>query len=426
MKKLLVVFLSLCLALGSASFALAEDAPIVIDYYMGLGGILGDCFGQIVDDYNASQSNVHVNFVQFADFGATQEGYQAALAAGKPVAVWQSQQRRWSAFEDYLAPLNEFYKDPEFNVADFSAGSLDCCYGSDGETIYGIPVYASTHVMYYRPDVFAGYDIEKVFSSWQNLAEVCYEIVAADNGVKYGMEPMWQCETWINAVYSASGLGIYTDATQKEVNFMSDAWIDVMTSFRKWMVEDKIMTMHTGGTGWEYWYACIDDVLDGTAGGYTGSPADMGDLDFSKVACIQTPGWNGNTPSCVGEAHTLVISKGISDEEKAAAFDFCKFLCSPKNQAQITMIGGYLPTRASTLEEPALIEYMKTCPAVAEATAQLNVSRHPEVDITGGYITTAMNDMLDNILINEMDVVEALTQCQEEAQAALDEYWAEQ
>ena len=92
----------------------------------------------------------------------------------------------------------------------------------------------------------------------------------------------------------------------RHVNFLSDQWIDVMTSFQKWMVEDKIMSMHFGGSGWEYWYANIDDVLDGVAAGYTGSAGDQGDLDFNIVSVHKQPGW-GDHPSAANSSALMIV-----------------------------------------------------------------------------------------------------------------------
>ena len=47
------------------------------------------------------------------------------------------------------------------------------------------------------------------------------------------------------------------------------------------------MAIHSGGQGWEYWYNTIDDVLQNTAGGYTGSSGDQADLDFSIVSAME-------------------------------------------------------------------------------------------------------------------------------------------
>ena len=423
MKKLITVLLVLALALGMLPAASA-DGPVEVEYLFGLGGNLGNLFLSLIDEYNNSQSAVKVIPIQVPDYSTALQQYQAGLAAGNPPAMWHAQMARMMKVQDYLEPLNDRYEnDAEFNKDDILAGCLSCMYGTDGKTIYGAPLFASTQLMYYRKDAFAGYDIEETFSTWQNLAKAAAEIAAADNGITWGWMPMWSTDNWLDAVCSAGG-GKYTDETMRQVNYLSDEWIDVMTSFRKWMVEDQIMSMHHGGSGWEYWYANIDDVLEGTSAGYTGSAGDQGDLDFSIVGVHKQPGWGDHETNNTTDTHMVVIAKSIPEEKKDAAWDFIKFLSKPSSQARISMTGGYVVTRASAQEDPTFAAYIAENPHVGITIDAMNYTCKQPMDITGGYIDSAYGDMVDRILLEGEDVIESLTICQEEAQAALDEFWA--
>ena len=53
------------------------------------------------------------------------------------------------------------------------------------------------------------------------------------------------------------------DGTEVMIN--SQEWVEVWESFRKWIHDDQIMKIHSGGQGWEYWYNTIDDVLQDKA-----------------------------------------------------------------------------------------------------------------------------------------------------------------
>lgn len=423
MKKALCCIVAVILLIGCMP-AMA-DGPIEVEYLFGLGGNLGNLFLSLIDEYNSSQDAVRVIPIQTPDYSTALQQYQAGLAAGNPPAMWHTQMSRMMKVQQYLEPLNDRYaNDAEFNADDILAGCLSCMYGTDGETIYGAPLFASTQLMYYRKDAFEGYDIEETFSNWQNLAAAAAEIAAADNGITWGWMPMWATDNWLDAVLSAGG-GKYTDETMRHVNFLSDQWIDVMTSFQKWMVEDKIMSMHFGGSGWEYWYANIDDVLDGVAAGYTGSAGDQGDLDFNIVSVHKQPGWGDHPTNNTTDTHMVVIAKGIPDEQKEAAWDFIKFLSKPSSQARISMTGGYIVTRASAQQDPTFAAYIAENPQVGITIDAMNYTTKQPMDITGGYVDSAYDDMVDRVLLEGEDVIEALTTCQEEAQAALDEYWAE-
>ena len=148
--------------------------------------------------------------------------------------------------------------------------------------------------------------------------DVYKEIVAkyaAEGKTMIGWEPMWHGYNWTDAVQSAGG-SVFTDETCREVNFLTQEWIDVMTYFAD-NFKSGLMTMNYGGTGWEYWYANIDDVMQGRAGGYTGSAGDQGDLDFSIVGAVAQPGFGDHRSSPSTDAHLAVISKNVSQEENA-------------------------------------------------------------------------------------------------------------
>lgn len=426
MKKLFTLLMALVMVLSCTSFAAAAE-KVEIEYWFGLGGNLGQLFLDLIDEYNASQDKVFVKGVQFPDYATNAQNYQAALAANKPPVAMHTQILQVTKFEKYFEPLNEYYKDPEFKAEEILPGCLSCMYGGDGETIVGVPLFATTQLMYYRKDFFEGYDIAETFATWQNLQKACEEIVAkyaAEGKTMIGWEPMWHGYNWTDAVQSAGG-SVFTDATCREVNFLTQEWIDVMNYFAD-NFKSGLMTMNYGGTGWEYWYANIDDVMQGRAGGYTGSAGDQGDLDFSIVGAVAQPGFGDHRSSPSTDAHLAVISKSVSQEEKDAAWDFFKFLSSPASQGKISRTGGYVVTRSSCLEDPDFAAFVAENPHVLATIDAVNMAQKQWLDITGGYIETAYYDMVDRILLEGDDVLESLEICQEEAQAALDEYWSNQ
>ena len=89
------------------------------------------------------------------------------------------------------------------------------------------------------------------------------------------------------------------------------------------------------------------------------------------------------------------------------------------------MKSGYIPVRKSTLEDPEYAAYIEKNPQAVVPMQQLEYCTAEFLDITGGGIGDALGDLVDRIEIEGSDVMEALTICQQEAQAALDEYWAD-
>lgn len=429
MRKFLTLALALLMALSLCVPAVAESQPIEIEFWFGLGGNLGNIVLAAIDEFNASQDEIFVVGVQQASYGDTDTAIRAAMAAGDVPACFLTGSGWWSQLDSGIFEVLDPYieADENMDINDYMESAMLTCISSSGQ-IVGLPLYATTQVLYYDVAAFenAGIDPEWAFKNWQNLAEAAAQLAVIENGetVYYGWEPMYGTGNITDMVFSAGG-SIYADEEMKTVNFLSDEWIDVMSSVRKWLHEDKTMGIHFGGEGWEYWYKTIDDVMEGRAAGYTGSSGDQGDLDFTKLAAHIQPGWNDHPTQPQTDGPSVYIPSAASAEEKQAAYTFLTHLTGPKVQAQISMKSGYVPVRKSTLDDPEYAAYTAENPQAVVPMSQLEYCTAQFLDITGGGIGDAFGDMVDRVQIEGFDAVEALTICQQEAQEALDEYWAE-
>ena len=305
---------------------------------------------EIVDSFNASQSKYHVSTVTQADYDETYQKLQAGIAgnAAPDLVLLNAETARTLASKNLLADMQPMIDgDSEFNADDYLKVFYDQGVDETGK-VFGLPAYGTTQVMYYNMAAFdaAGVKAEDI-KTWSDLAEAAKKIKAA--GYEYGWEPMWGPDNMIDAAFS-NGASIFNeDGTQVTIN--SPEWVEVWEAFRTWIHDDKTMAIHSGGQGWEYWYATIDDVIAGKAGGYTGSSGDQADLDFSIVAAMEQPAWSASTTSApMAETKTLSVLDGSSDAEKQGAFEFIKYFTNAESQAKWTMSTGYVAvTRKSTI-----------------------------------------------------------------------------
>lgn len=416
---------------GGANTEAAKESstkPVEIEFWFGLGGNLGELFLGIIDDFNASQKEVVVKGVQQSNYTETEKVLQAAIAAKEVPAcvlgatgMYMLQDRGiFEVLDDYVAA------DSDFNFDDIMDGALSLCY-DDQKRLIGLPIYATTQIMYYRKDAFekAGLNPDEVFKSWENLSAAAEKLAVKENGETtfYGWEPMYDASNMIDAVYSRGGSVLSED--KKTVCINDATWVDTWESFRKWIHDDKIMTIHFGGEGYEYWYKTIDDVLENRAAGYTGSSGDQGDLDFNIVAAHIQPGWDGHDPKPEAGGPFLTILADASKEQKEAAFKFATYLTSAEVQCKISMNSGYIPVRESCLEVPEFKDFTDKNPQAKVPMEQLKIARGPFIDPTGGKINQALFDAADLVEIENKSAKEALDQAQKIAQAALNEYWAD-
>lgn len=436
-SKRIIVLLSLALALvlsgcsESAQEALQEDSSsgadstasadlVQIDYWYGLGSVAGETMQAIIDDFNNSQDEVRVNGVSQASYGDTLQQIQASLAAGNAPALYIVDNTYNSAVQGFLETMDDLPE--EINGDDYlevfwSQGDID---GSR----YSIPAYGTTQVMYYRSDILeeAGIDPEEMYSSWENVRQYSEQLIA-DGHVEQGHLPMYGTGNMIDIALSNGGEVFSEDGTQVTIN--TPEWVQSWTHIQDG-IKDQVWHVNSGGQGWEYWYNTIDEVMTGQAIGYTGSSGDKGDLDFAIIGSAEQPGLNGNEPQPTASALQFGIPKGTEDAQKQAAYKFIAYFTSPEVQAQWSQKIGYIPVNNKTPENEEYTAFLEENPAYAVPYNQALHSTPAIVDPTGGQVMDAISIAVDQVQLEGIDPQTALDEAQEKAQAALDEYLAQQ
>lgn len=404
----------------AATNAPAAADPVTIEFWYGLGGKLGENMGVLIDKFNASQQEVIVKPVVQADYSETEKKLQAAIATGDVPAAVLSSNVDW-ARKGYYAPIDELIA----GQADFNKEDVVPTFLQQGEVdgkMYFLPMYGTTQVMYYRKDALEKHGIKaESLTTWEALADAAAQMTVKEGGKTtfYGWEPMWGADNMMDAVYGKGGRVISEDGKQVLVD--SPEWIETWDLFRKWIHEDGIMRIHSGGQGWEYWYKTIDDVMKGNAAGYTGSSGDQGDLDFGIVAAMEQPGWEGKGPGKpVANAIMAGIPAKTSPEQQQAAFKWYSFFMSPENTAFWSMNTGYIAVRQSALEDPAFIAFSQENPQITIPLKQAAHASMPFQDPTGGKIYDALKIAADKVQIGNVPAAEALKEAKETAQRELD------
>jgi multiple sugar transport system substrate-binding protein len=395
------------------------EEPVEIEFYYGLGGFLGEVVDDLIERFNESQENVIVKGVTQGSYEETGQALQAAVAAGDPPAIALNPPAEFDA-RGLLAPLDPFVEADEFDLDDFIDAFVEP--GILDDTLFQLPMFGTTQVMYYRHDFFdeAGIDPEEAFATWENLAAAAEELTERDNGKveRHGWEPMWGADNMIDAVLSRGGQILSDDGATVLID--DDVWVDTWETFREWIHDDEIMRIHHGGTGWEYWYRTIDDVLQDRAAGYTGSSGDQGDLDFDKVSAHIQPGWEGHPPAPVAERNYGAILEAASDEEKAAAWEWLKFFTATEHTSEYSIKTGYIPVRQSAVDHPDFQAHVEENPHALVPLEQAEIGSPAFIDPTGGEITDALDIAVDKVQIENIPASEALAEAAKEAQAALD------
>ncbi|WP_238916704.1 ABC transporter substrate-binding protein [Clostridium sp. YIM B02555] len=399
------------------------SGKIQVEYWYGLGGKLGDNMEKIIKDFNDSQDKYEVKGVAQDKYDTTFKNLQAGIAAKKSpaIALLEPDKAVIFARKDLLTNISDYTnKDTDFKADNYLESFLET--GKYRDKLIGFPAFGTTQLLYYNKQAFkdAGISEDKL-KTWTGLAEAAKKLTKRDGDEVsfYGWEPMWGQDNLIDAALSNGGKILSDDGKQVLIN--SPEWIEVWDSFRKWIHEDKIMRIHSGGQGWEYWYATVDDAMKDKAAGYTGSSGDQGDLDFNKLAAFEQPAFKeGKKSSPIAQARVLVIPKEISDEEKQGAYEFIKYFTSAKVSAQWSMASGYISVNKGSTSTPEFTEYVKKNPQALVPTAQAAHATKVFIDPTDGKIIDALKVAADKVEIENVSAKDALDEAQKTAQEAVD------
>ena len=397
------------------------DGKVEIEFWYGLGSEADIKMKEIISDFNDEHDDIKVTAVPQADYDETYQKLQAAIASDTAPGVFISEITPLTdlAKKDAIQPLDSYVEEDEiYDENDFLKVLLEP--GEVNDSLYALPGYGTTQVMYYRKDIYedVGIDPEEAYSTWENLADASKAL--QDSGeVDYGHLPMWDEGNLIDIALSNGGSILNDDETELLID--SSEWIEAWEFIRKQVHEDETMKINSGGQGWEYWYKTIDQVMNGSAAGYTGSSGDKGDLDFDITDSLPQPGLNGNEGKPQVSGLYLAIPKGISDEEKDAAYKWISYFTSSEVNADWSKTIGYVPVRESTTEEEAYADFVEKNPYGNVPYEQAQNATPEFVDPTGGKILDALSIAADQVEIENIPAEEALKKAKEDAQKALDD-----
>lgn len=421
---------------GSTVKATKEGEKIVVPFINGVGGSLADRVDKIVEEYNKSQDKYVVKTTKAGNYDESYQKLQSGFAANnqEAIALLGSDVIQEYVKKDLIVPIDEYIKnDNELKKEEYGKGFMNQAT-IDGK-LYGIPFYGTTQIFYYNKKVLAenGFTAEDL-KTWEGVEKVAKKVAKRDGNenVTYaGWMPMWGTSNLIDSVQSAGGSVLSEDGTKVLIN--DEKWVTVWEKFRTWIHEDKIMNIHSGGTGWEYWDKTIIDLVEGRTLGFTGSSGDQGfvfkslgkgmneEERLNTFGTLPQPAWGNNKPAPKLETYLFTLTRNIDPEVAKGAYDFMKFATSTEKTAEWSMATGYIPVRDNVTDYGPYAEFVKKQPQALVPLEQANqYGVAPFTDPTGGKINDALNVAKDKVEIEGVSAKKALDEAAKIAQEELD------
>ena len=418
----------------------AKSKPVQITLWHSMGGAAANLeeLGKLTDQFNASQSDVHVNLVDQTTYKETFQKFRAGLSSGDLPDIGQFEDTALQQLIDSQAilPAQACIDADHYDLADHLKRVVD--YWTVKGTMWPMPFNLSNPVFYYDKNAFrqAGLDPEKPPATFDELRADAEKLKASGVVTKAGMGlklDAWHLEQWLAKAgkpYVNNSNGRKARATK--VEFDNKVGRDIF-GFWSGMVRDGLAeTNPTEGP------SAIDNLIGiGThshamtidtsaALGTISQVLGSGQYAGVELGVAPMPGPSGKGGILVGGAALYIVNKS-APEKQEAAWRFAKFLNESETQAEWAAATGYIPVRKSAVEQPVLQQRWNQTPGYRVAYDQLTSG--VESTASAGPVIGDYQGVRDAVLEAEQGMFTqgtkpstALNQARSKADQAISEY----
>ena len=371
MKKVFLVLLALLIATTavfaqSSTETAAAAKPDVVDIriWYSIGGASGQFFEQQVNTFLASHPEIKAELTYTGSYADSNTKIAAARLAGDaPDLIIVSASQLYPG-EDGNFRMEELVKDKDFNFSDLQPGIVE--YAKYNGRLASLPFSISTQVFYYNVDLAkkAGLDLEKnPPKTWAEFVEVCKKIQAANPGV-------WGFDT-------SDGVWLFKSMLKQNGNNVVEA---------KGEDVKPIFDNETGVKVGEFWKSLVDQgIMPAQQHDNAEKKFLAGTLAFVAATSNRIAKWAGSTefemsaiempyfeePAVfLGGSTATILTEDKWKED--ACWQILKYVLATDNQAEYSLVSGYLPIRKSSLEKADVKAYINDSPLYNVATKQLS------------------------------------------------------
>ncbi|MGB8452018.1 MAG: ABC transporter substrate-binding protein [Anaerocolumna sp.] len=325
---------------------------------------------------------------------------QAAYVAGTTpeVTVMEIASIKTFAMNGVLEPLDSYIDKSGVDMGDYQEGLMKNSYYED--SCYGLPYLRSTPIMYMNTTLLkeAGLD-PKGPSTWDELAE--YVKTVHEKTGKYGISMysyIWTLEAFMME-HGSSVLNKEETATNmnspeaKEViSFFKDLKADgsahMISSAESDKLQADIMNQDAA-----IWFSSTGDLTNTLKiAGENGFEVDTAFIPKDVQYGVPTGGCN------------LIMTTNITDQEKAAAWEFIHWMTETEQTIKASTNTGYLPSTISAKDSNDMLALYEKVPQFKVALDQLTYSTGRPMNPGYTESTKAIQDALDAIWVNDQDV----------------------
>src|SRR5262245_27993172 len=317
--------------------------PVVIRFWYGLGGALGEAVVSQVEKFNATHPKIRVEVSIHQGYGGTLADFRAARTAGDPpeIAVLEIHAVAMVASNGGIASFDDLVRsDDQFAPDDLIGATLLNLRWND--QLYALPLNRSTPILYCNKQRFkaAGLDPNQPPRTWTELREAARKLTT-DPERSYGL--VVGPNAWIFEALVFGAGGELMNVAQKKAQFVTvgakplQRWADMV-------YRDK--TARVGATGGEFFQGQAAMIIESTAflSSYESNIQNF-EIGTGFVPCEE-----GQKPAVSTGGGAAVIPQQLPPEKRRAAWEFLKWFISTEQTAEFSRQTGYVPVRKSAVE----------------------------------------------------------------------------
>lgn len=295
---------------------------------------------ELVDEFNESQDEIEVKLEAYGN------DYDTKITAGMGAGDAPDVMYMWNypLYHEGLEPLDSYIEsEGEGYKENFYETTWN--YNSIDDTVYGIPVGFTTHVLFYNKDLFdaAGVAYPTSDWTWSDLHQASKELSDPSNNV-YGYVLPMQPDPYDFEMYLWSNGASYTnDEGELAGNLDSDESVEVFTTFQEMLKDQTAIASEDSGT---------DEMSAGTAAMLISGAWSIETFNDAGInyGTVEIPSFEGK------ESVSILSSSGLGmsadSENKEAAWEFIKFWTN--ENANKVRIDYELPVLKNVVAEEGL------------------------------------------------------------------------
>jgi multiple sugar transport system substrate-binding protein len=384
-----------------------------IQFWNSFTGTDGDVLREIVNTYNQENAHGYTIEMDIIPTDSLEAKLPAAIATDTAPALIIKGNFDVATYgeNDVLLSLDDFFEATGTDQSDFSAASLDALK-YNGEQLM-IPMQVHSTFLFWNKDLFsaAGLDPEAPPTTWDQVGEYAAQITDSAKKV-YGVGfPVSGAPCYFDAMFKSNG-GDVVSADGKTSVLDSPENLKTLQFIQK-MATDGYAPI--GATG-----ADTDNLmLAGQLGIYCSGPWLVNGLKENEINFGVTAMPAGDVEAAgVIEVQGFGVTKGVTDAQKAVAYDFMAYWNTTAICKEWSLRNGFPPYLASVAADSEVQqnEIVKALSSISE----FGFTFAPGVKAANQINSDVLFPLIENAVIGN-DVQSALTKASEQVNLLLNQ-----